>query len=268
MEILHIDELKYPLGNGSTRPIMAVSNNDYYVVKTLNNVEGNKVLVNELVCYSIAKQLNLSIPDSGVCMIDKNTVVDENINDMDEFTNECYGLGFYSKYIERNTIISSSKMLKLANNYKSIIPQIMLFDHIIYNKDRNKGNLIMTTNKAYKEIFLIDHSHTFNLECIWDSGGLKQKILDKDYNDTYIMEGNAYLYSKFKDAMEISIYEMQPYVSFFKSKLNNNFFINIMNKIPLEWEKNKNELLSLAEYLTYRLDNIEKYISIIVSYNY
>ena len=90
----------------------------------------------------------------------------------------------------------------------------------------------------------------------------------KDYNDTYIMEGNAYLYSKFKDAMEISIYEMQPYVSFFKSKLNNNFFINIMNKIPLEWEKNKNELLSLAEYLTYRLDNIEKYISIIVSYNY
>lgn len=268
MNILHIDELKFPMGNGCTKPILAVGGNEQYVVKTFNNNEGNKTLINELICYLIALQLDIKMPQSGICLIDSNTNIGRNVRDMPEFTDQCYGLGFYSKYIENNMVISSTKMLKMAKNYKEIIPQIMLFDHLVYNKDRNKGNLLITANKDSRELILIDHTHTFNLQCIWNSHDLKQKILGKDYNDTFVMEYNEYLYSKFKEACNIDLYELQLQVSHFKGKLSENFFKGIIDKVPKEWESDKNELIALSEYLIYRFENIDRYISTITTYNY
>ena len=51
----HIEELKYPLGNGSTNPIMGTINGLPYAIKTINNEQGNKTLVNELVAHMIIK---------------------------------------------------------------------------------------------------------------------------------------------------------------------------------------------------------------------
>ncbi|MCB2354366.1 HipA family kinase [Clostridium estertheticum] len=268
MNIKHIDELKFPMGNGCTKPIFAVSGNEYYVVKTFNNSEGNKTLINELVCYLIALKLDIKMPESGICLIDKYTIIGKNVSDMPEFNDRCYGLGFYSQYIDKNTIISSSKMLKMARNYKEIIPQIMLFDHIVYNKDRNRGNLLITANKNNRELILIDHTHTFNLQCIWNSHDLNQKIFDNDYKDTIIMEYNEFLYSKFKEVCKIDLYELQLQVNYFRERLSRDFFRSIIDKVPEEWESDKNELIALSEYLIYRFENIDQYISIIVSYNY
>lgn len=268
MDILHIDELMYPMGNGSTLPIFGMTDNQPYVVKTFNNIEGNKVLVNEVISYLIAKKLELPIPEAKLCLIDNNTTIDRNVTDMEEFSEACYGIGFCSKYIQKSTIISSAKMIKLAENYKWVIPKIMLLDHIIYNKDRNKGNLLLTTNKDDKQLILIDHSHTFNLECIWDSIGLRQKIAENDYNDINIMINNGYLYSMFKEVLELDMVMMSENIEYFKRNLNEGFFKEIVDQIPESWENSKSELNSVAEYLIYRFKNIDNYSDIISSFKY
>ncbi|MCW6094761.1 hypothetical protein LAV60_16425 [Clostridium sporogenes] len=266
--MLHIDELKYPIGNGVTNPIIGVSENKHYVIKTFNNIEGNKVLINELVSYLIAKKLKLPIPEASTCLVDKDTIIDRNVCNIEEFTTDCYGVGFCSEYIEKSTVISSTKMIKLAYNYKELIPKLMLFDHIIYNKDRNKGNLLLTTNKQQKKLLLIDHSHVFNLEAIWDAMTLKQKIQESDFNDFNIMEGNEYLYSMFKDICKMDLWTFKDNIEYFKGILTKDFFYKIVEYIPEVWENNIVELEMLSEYLIYRFENIDKYANIILTYKY
>lgn len=266
--MLHIDELKYPIGNGTTKPIVGVAGGRYYVIKTINNSQGNKVLVNELVSYLIATRLRLPIPNAYLCIIDRNTIIDKNVMDMEDFSEDCFGIGFCSEYIEKSTVISSSRMIKLASNYNDVIPKIMLFDHIIHNKDRNRGNILLTTNKNKKELMLIDHSHVFNLETLWDSISLRQKIEAHDFNDLSIMEGNAYLYSKFKEVCPVDIITMQKNLVYFKEIMTNDLFKEVVEYVPEVWENDKEELKTLSDYLIYRFDNIETFAQIILTFRY
>ena len=269
MDILQIEELKHPIGNGVTNPILGIKGNMQYVVKTNNNIQGNKVLVNELICYLLAKKLELPIPNAGLCSINETTIIDANVYDIVEgFSDECYGVGFYSEWENKTTVISSSKMLLKSSNYEWLIPKLMLFDHIIYNNDRNKGNLLIKMNKLNRELILIDHSHTFNLGAIWDGCQLKYKINDEDYKDDFIMINNSYLYSKFKSVMSIDMIVMQEAVNYFKSKLTVDDIRDTVNYIPAEWENNREELEALIEYIIYRFEHIDYFANLIVTYVY
>lgn len=268
IDVQHIDELKYPIGNGTTNPIIGIGNNKHFVIKTNNNVQGNRILINELVCYLLALELELPIPNSKLCLIDQGTIVHSNVENMEDFSESCYGLGFCSEYIENSTVLSSHKMIQLTNNHEWLIPKLMLFDHLIYNKDRNKGNLLLKMGKDNRELILIDHSHTFNLECIWDKVQLHDKINNNDYKDEYIMEKNAYIYSKLKKCLEIDMITMADTIDYFKNRINNKVIGDIIDKIPTEWESNKEDLEALKEYLIYRFNNIEHFADIIISYKY
>ncbi|EGT3817429.1 TPA: hypothetical protein OXB05_002699 [Clostridioides difficile] len=269
MDIQYIEELRHPMGNGATNPIFGIGDNRQYVIKTNNNIQGNKVLINELVCYLLAQRLELPIPTAKLCKIDNNTKIDSNIyNIIEDFSSNCYGIGFCSEYINNVTLISSHKMLKLASNQEYLIPKLMLFDHIIYNNDRNKGNLLLRMGKTgNRELMMIDHSHTFNLGSIWDSCQLKQKIQSEDYKDEYIMCDNSYLYSMFKKSMDINMIVMNNAANFFKSKLCNNLDF-LIEKIPNSWENDINELKSLLDYINYRINHIDYFANMIASYKY
>ena len=268
MAIIHIDKLLYPMGNGATNPIRGIVNNKEYVIKTFNNVEGNKVLINELIGYRLAKQLDLPVPNALLGVIDENTYIDENVRDLEDFNEDCYGIAFCSELLYPVAPIASNKIIKMSTNYKWLIPKLILFDHLIYNKDRNKGNLLMSLSKNNKQLYVIDHSHIYNLEAIWNSVGLKQKMEDCDFNDENIMSDNWYLYSKFKDIMDIDMVEMEKALQYFKEKLNLDFFNHIIDNIPDVWENNKSELKALSEYLIYRMEHLGDYINIILSYTY
>lgn len=268
LDVQYINELKYPIGNGSTNPIVGSVSNNHFVIKTNNNIQGNKVLINEYVCYLLALELELPVPNSGACTIGDDTYIGSDVESMEDFSDECYGLGFCSEYIENATVIGSEKMIKLTSNYKWLIPKLMLFDHLIYNKDRNKGNLLIKMGKHNRELILIDHSHTFNLETMWDSIQLRMKMESEDYRDEYIMEQNAYIYSKLKKSMDIDMVVMHETIDYFKSKLNPEIIKNIIDKIPIEWEDNKEELETLKEYIIYRFNNLNYFADIILYYKY
>lgn len=269
LDILQMEELNHPIGNGITNPILGINSNIQYVVKTNNNIEGNKVLVNELVCYLLAIKLGLPIPEAGLCNIDINTNINRNVYEViEDFSEDCYGLGFYSKWVKNATVISSEKMIKLSSNYKWLIPKIMLFDHIIYNNDRNKGNLLIKMNKLNRELILIDHSHTFNLGALWDKYQLRRKIEEEDYKDDFIMRNNAYLYSKFKNVMSIDMVIMQETIDYFRKNITIEDIREVINYIPKYWEINKDDLEALIDYIVYRFEHIDYFANIIASYVY
>lgn len=265
MDTIHIDKLLFPIGNGATNPIYGTSNDKNYIIKTINNIEGNKVLINELICYLIAKKLKFPIPNACFGEIDSNTLIHKNVLDSKDFDSNCFGLAFCSEFINSAMTISSSKMITSTNNYKWLLPKLMLFDHLIYNKDRNKGNLLISYSKKDKNLYVIDHSHTFNLEALWNSVGLKQKIIDEDFKDNSIMDSNQYLYSKFNSALKIDMITMQETIKYFKENLNVDFFKSLVENVPKVWENDKDELDALTNYLIYRMEHIDYFADLIIN---
>lgn len=258
----HVDTIKSKIGIGSTEPLIGIVDGTECIIKTYNNNESNRVLINELVCYLLAKELELPIPDFGTCIIDKNTFIDKSVN----LTAENHGLGFFTRRINRAMQISGPAQLIKIPNFKDLLPKIIIFDHLVYNKDRHKGNLLLSISKSKKEIYLIDHSHVFNLETLWDSIQLQRCIKECDYKDTKILEYNSYLYGIFKEVMNITITELNNAYLYFASKINNSTFDKIMLNIPLEWDTTRNELNILSNYLNYRFANLSKMCYLIDEY--
>lgn len=270
MNVLQISELEYPIGNGITHPLISTAKSgEKVVVKLNNNMQGNLVLVNEYIGYMLSVKLELPVADSGVCMVDEKTIIHPNARDGDDlFSDENYGLGFYSTYIENATVINSSKMVMLAENYEWVIPKLLLFDHLIYNVDRNKGNLLLTMRKDNKRIILIDNSHAFKLGTIWDSSQFRRGIDEDDYRDTTVMECNKYLYKILIQSMNLSEFHLHESIEYFRSRLTESDIAHIVDSVPIEWGVNKDELDSLKEYLIYRLEKLEAYVDVILNYSY
>lgn len=70
--------------------------------------------------------------------------------------------------------------------------KILLFDHLIYNKDRNKGNLLIYFGKGDKLLYIIDHTHVFKNQTIWDQNCLRQGMIENDFKDLEILNENRY----------------------------------------------------------------------------
>lgn len=75
--------------------------------------------------------------------------------------------------------------------------KILLFDHLIFNTDRNPGNLLVQYYKKNITLQVIDHSHVFINQAIWDANCLHRAMEEKDYFSTRILEDNNYLYDMF-----------------------------------------------------------------------
>ena len=71
--------------------------------------------------------------------------------------------------------------------------KILLFDHIIFNTDRNPGNLLVRFCKNDVSLKVIDHTHVFISQALWDASCLKRAMEENDLLDTKVLEYNSYL---------------------------------------------------------------------------
>lgn len=260
-KIFNVVEIITPIGNGITKPFDCfLENNLRAVIKVYNNPETNIVLVNEWVCYQLAKIVQLPITQCGICIVDEKTKDPSNYIDESN-----HGYGFYSIRLDNSTIMSGSKMFKMVSN-KNEIPKLILFDHLVYNKDRNKGNLVFSFFN--KELFMnvIDHSHVFNLETLWDSTQLKKCIERNDYLDYEILTGNRYLYDIFFQNMSIDKEQLIAAADDINAKITSRVIKEALSKVPIEWNVSEQDLLALDEYLNYRLKHLVDYIDLIINY--
>jgi len=187
-----ISQLCYNMNLGSTEPKFAILEDGTQVVtKLYNGPEGNLVLFNEYLCYRLAILLDIPMPRAGVCILDSSSEIqDETLADSHN-----YGKAFFSEYMPKVTKLLPTIIGKMRN--KEDFVKILLFDHIIFNTDRNPGNLLVRFCKDDISLKVIDHTHVFINQTFWDANCLKRAMDENDLLNTKVLEYNTYLYQMF-----------------------------------------------------------------------
>lgn len=242
------------IGIGTTDPVLMGCQNGHYIVKSANNVHGPRVLVNEFVCYKLAKLLELPIPNAALIHINDGII---NSSKVLKGLGVQPGIHFGSSFVQRANTNLQPPLLKLAQN-KEDIPSIILFDQIIFNDDRtkNKGNLMFDLKQ--KKIIIIDHSHVFKLGAIWNCHQLE--LINEEAPQLI----NDFHGHNYKVLLE--------YVN------GNNPFHKIVNKlqslsrkdiewccegIPDSWLLSSIDKESLIEFIWYRINIVDQILELI-----
>lgn len=259
MNYLHIDKVFSLITNGCTEPLDALlSTGERAIIKPYNNIQGNLVLLNEYICNKLCIELDIPSPEGGIAVIDEYT---QCMSKIDEFSEDNYGFCYFSKRIDKATVLNASIIGRITN--KEDFYKIILFDHFVYNKDRNLGNMLVTTGRPIK-MFAIDHTHVFKNECIWDKNCFKRGIADCDYNDDRIIESNREIYDYFwqhlgkdKNVLKKIAYEFKENIT--KEKLE-----KYINELPKEWMPSSEDVIALKDYILYRFNHHEEICDLII----
>lgn len=257
-----ISQLCYNMNLGSTEPKFAVLEDGTPVVtKLFNGPEGNLVLFNEYLCYRLAILLDIPMPRAGVCILDNTS----EIQDEELATSNNYGKAFFSEYMPKVTKLLPTIISKMNN--KEDFVKILLFDHIIFNTDRNPGNLLVRFCKDDISLKVIDHTHVFINQTFWDASCLKRAMEENDLLDTKVLEYNSYMYGMFFHNFSVTKEMLEKESLVFKSRINRDIIIKIIDIIPEEWKPKQKDIDELVNYILYRVDNLDVIISTILTYN-
>lgn len=239
-----------PIRNGSTEPFYAgLEGGDVRdaLIKTKGNPQGVLALANEVVAYRLAVEAGIPMPTSGVAAIDAETDSQGLLTDAD------LGSCFYSQWIDKATIALPSSFSSVSDSL--LFCKIILFDHLIYNKDRNLGNLLVTMRKGRKKLYVIDHTHVFKNQTIWDASCLRRGMAESDYLDIEIMEMNRY--RGFTENAQISIDALRDASLVFRERYTSQLINEAIAGIPNDWAISRMNLEALGEYLMYRVKHID-----------
>ncbi len=244
----NVQKLEKEMPNGKTNPLLFQTDGGLYVVKTIGNVDGSKVLINELICFKIAKILGVPIPDAALIYIDQKSIETDQLLQQHNITP---GLHFGSKFIQKSQVSFEFPLVNIIKN-KDDIPSIVLFDQIIYNNDRteNKGNLLIDLKE--KEILAIDHSHPFKLGVLWDKAEL-EKIHKEPICLVRNFHGHNYKvllkyingHSPFNKIMEII------------SSISEDDIDWCFQQIPEEWNLSTDDKSALKTFIIHRINNVD-----------
>lgn len=149
---------------------------------------------------------------------------------------------------------------------KEVFIKVLLFDHIIFNKDRNEGNLLVRFYKNDISLKVIDHTHVFINGAIWDSVCLKRAMKENDLLSTEVLKYNERLYSMFYRNISITKETLEQASIEFKSKINCNVIKEFIEECPQDWRPTQESENALVEYLMYRINHFDVIISTILNY--
>lgn len=237
------------------------------VVKYPNNNEGPLVLINEFVAYKIAEAMNINIPSCGLCTLNSDSNFGPEFQTQQELNNiitkDNYGICFCSSYIKM-AIPFKPSFARMVCNIEDF-QKIVLFDHIIYNKDRHEGNILLCTNDMKIYVYIIDHSHIFKNQCIWDRYSFSQGIEDNDYKDNDILIANQTIYNAFWKIKAFNKENALKQSQTIQSILTKDFIRDIIDSLPQPWckEVNPKDLIALEGYINYRIIHLPDIINII-----
>ena len=256
-----ISQLCYNINLGSTEPKFAILEDGTQVVtKLYNGPEGNLVLFNEYLCYRLAILLDVPMPKSGICIFDSSS----EIQDLKIASAHNYGKAFFSEYMPKVTKLLPSIISKMRN--KEDFVKVLLFDHIIFNTDRNPGNLLVRFCKDDISLKVIDHTHVFINQTFWDANCLKRAMEENDLIDTKVLEYNSYLYEMFFHDFSVTKEMLEKESLNFKRKISRDIIVELIGYIPEEWKPKQKDIDELVNYILYRVNNLDVIISTIITY--
>lgn len=113
---------------------------------------------------------------------------------------------------------------------------------------------------------MIDHSHVFVNQALWDSNCLERAINENDLLSTKVLEYNKILYDMFFHNISITKDVLEKESCIFKSKINYDTISKLISCTPDEWKPNQKDIEALIKYIMYRVDNLDMIISTIIKY--
>ncbi|WP_328824092.1 HipA family kinase [Planococcus glaciei] len=249
MELIQASTFVKKVGNGVTDPFYLDCNGVTYIAKATDENVGVKHLVNEVVCYLLAKLLEVPIPDAALIKIDQSMI--DSVPFLSNRNIQSHIL-FGSKVVLSGQTNVTPPLLEKVTN-QADIPSIMLFDQIIMNEDRadNRGNLIFDFKR--KELLAIDHTHAFKYGALWDMHTLRQMNVEKEYLVRNFQ-------GKYYRMLQKYINGNNPFSKIIQkiSLVNEDDISLITASIPTDWGIPEEEVREIELFLWHRLCNIRE----------
>lgn len=269
-DVIHVDQIHLVMkandAEFATDPVFCTLRSDTKrfdaIVKLFNNRQGNLSLVNEWCAAQMCQALGLSLPQSGICNVDQTTIVaDEIKQDIPCFSSKNYGPAFYSSY-RSGAIPASAKLFGHVDVQQ--LANMMLFDHLIYNKDRHNGNLMFEVGKGFT-FFLIDHSHIFKNDCIWTGETFRRGIEEDDYLDESIYDANRDVYRKIMLYAHPNRQNFEDACKSFQDELTPEVIHSIISRVPTAWISSvESDVPMLEAYINYRTAHLRAITELIL----
>lgn len=246
---LEIVDVKRKIPLGVTNPyLVKCSNGKSYIAKFPGNPDGTKVLINEYICAELAKLLKLPVPNYELINVPNIFQFKNILTDIDMIS----GTVFCSEWLEKSTKLPDYQILtKIDNKYDPI--KILIFDVIIENNDRNEGNLLI--NLKNKTLVMIDHSHVFIKEALWNAKNLKE-LANEDFD---LSKMNKITFDNLLLCLNDRNYvsTINEYVNEIKNISSENLDY-ILSKIPNDWKITVEEKESVKLFLLNRFKRVDK----------
>lgn len=255
MLLVNVVEIKNKLGNGCTIPyVVWCDDGNTYVVKFPGNEQGVKTLVNEFIASNLCEYLELPIFQYNLINVKKEDYNENTKNDIVPLE----GTAFGTIYNDNALIILNSGMIAKSVNRNDAI-KILIFDILIGNNDRNKGNLMI--DSVSKKIYMIDHTHIFGIGTLWDEYQLPRLI-----EDEFKIEAlNQFNYNNIIGSIkmnEIFYNELHKFIKKVKN-INKDFIENIMKNIPNDWNVSNKEKSLLVDYIYKRFNRVDEILNLL-----
>ena len=113
---------------------------------------------------------------------------------------------------------------------------------------------------------VIDHSHVFINQAVWDANCLNRAIDEKDYYSTRVLDDNSFLYGMFFRNLPISEDAFNNTKEAIRDSVNEQAMRNIVADIPYEWRPLTKDIDALIRYILYRIEHIDDIIITIMNY--
>jgi hypothetical protein len=231
------------VGVGATSPLFFRADDGYiYVVKTMTNPLGGKVLANEYIASLFGRMLGLPFPRS-----DYFYITQEWFDQHPYLTDAGIGVGihFASRYLEDVKYVTNDSLSLIRN--RNEIAGMILFDHLFHNADRahNRKNMILSpTDTNTYTLYGIDHSHLFR-SGRWTAYSLHDweyriRIYDQNWYGVFFSD---WIYAN----------DFLPYMSAI-NEINTDIIKDILRAIPREWIPDATERKALFRFIKTRFD--------------
>ena len=147
--LAYIESIKDIANSGVTLPLKCnIKEIGEAYAKYIGNPFGTQVLVNEWIGACVADVIGLSIPNYGICYLPESVVVNGMIEEIDASN---VGKAFYSKAFTKAVPVNRGLLQKVINGN---IETLLVYDHLVNNCDRHKGNVLCDLNQGPQIVLL------------------------------------------------------------------------------------------------------------------
>jgi len=137
----------------------------FYVVKFPNNPQGNRILVNELICTTLARALDLPAPIGKIIQIDDEMISSQKITTEwgNGTTLSCSGLCFGSRHPGNRTLLFTHLPKDRMEDVENLpdLAGILLFDFWTSNADPREVLFFRKRGEWKMRAHMIDSGHCF-----------------------------------------------------------------------------------------------------------